>query len=193
MRSLAICSVLFWMTILAASGSRAATLNVVGGELIGASNVDVGGNLYNVEFLDGTCVDLYNGCDDESDFTFNNSADAQAASQALLDQVFLDVAAGPFDTQPWLVRGCTAVLCIVFTPYIAGLLLDTVIAWQATNLLFVDDQTQLVFIRESPNTFFISQSLWASWAPIPEPSTALLMGLGLVGLAVRRGSRRPTC
>jgi hypothetical protein len=36
-------------------------LNVVGGQLLGASNVDVGGNLFNVQFLDGTCIDLFDG------------------------------------------------------------------------------------------------------------------------------------
>ena len=52
MRSLAICFVLFWMMILVASSTSAAVLNVVGGQLLGASSVDVGGNLYNVEFVD---------------------------------------------------------------------------------------------------------------------------------------------
>jgi hypothetical protein len=75
--------------VLIAGGAQAATLNVVGGQLHGAFGVDVGGTLYNVEFLDGTCIALFNGCDAVSDFTFQSSALAASASQALLDQVFL--------------------------------------------------------------------------------------------------------
>ena len=50
--------------------ASAATLNVVGGQLMGASGVDVGGILYDVEFLDGTCIDLFSGCDESADFDF---------------------------------------------------------------------------------------------------------------------------
>jgi hypothetical protein len=81
--------VLAIVLVLMAGGAQAATLNVVGGQLHGAFGVDVGGTLYNVEFLDGTCIALFNGCDAVSDFTFQSSALAAAASQALLDQVFL--------------------------------------------------------------------------------------------------------
>ena len=52
------------------------------------SNVD--GSLYDFEFLDGTCVALFSGCDDISDFTFSTVAAATLASQALLDQVRLN-------------------------------------------------------------------------------------------------------
>ena len=88
--------------VLMASGAQAVTLNVVGGQLMGASGVDVGGTLYNVEFLDGTCIDLYSGCDENTDFTIDSEASALLASQALLDQVFLDVSEGSFDSLPGL-------------------------------------------------------------------------------------------
>ena len=80
--------VLAVVLVLVASSAQAATLNVVGGQLLGASDVLVDGSLYNVEFLDGTCIDLYNGCDDVSDFTFQTEAAALLAAQALLLQVF---------------------------------------------------------------------------------------------------------
>jgi hypothetical protein len=74
--------ILFVVLFLAASGTRAATLNVIDGQLVGASNVDVGGILYDVEFLNGTCIALFDGCDSSADFTFTNSVDAIAAAQA---------------------------------------------------------------------------------------------------------------
>ena len=70
------------------SSAFAATLNIVGGQLMGASNVLVGGNSYDVQFIEGTCIDLYNGCDEASDFTFQTEAAAILASQALHEQVF---------------------------------------------------------------------------------------------------------
>ena len=43
--------------------------------------MDVGGSLYDVEFLDGTCVDLFTGCDDLSGFTFTDQAFAMGEPQ----------------------------------------------------------------------------------------------------------------
>ena len=92
--------------VLMASGAQAATLNVVDGQLMGASDVLVDGNLYDVQFLDGTCIGLYNGCDEISDFTFQTLTSASLASQALLERVFLDGPAGTFDSSPSLTHGC---------------------------------------------------------------------------------------
>lgn len=44
----------FLVFLLVASGASAATLNVVGGQLLGASGVIVDGSSYDVTFLDGT-------------------------------------------------------------------------------------------------------------------------------------------
>ncbi len=92
---------------LAATSSLAATvqLNVVGGQLLGARNVDVNGMLYDVEFVDGTCVALFDGCDGESDFAFSTFQQARAAAQSLLDTVFLDGPLGDFDSDPDLTAG----------------------------------------------------------------------------------------
>jgi hypothetical protein len=105
------------LSLLTASTASAATLNVSGGQLLGASGVIVDGSSYDVAFLDGTCIALYSGCDEVSDFTFQSEAAAVLASQALLDQVFLD-GANLFDTDPELTEGCTATtLCEATTPY----------------------------------------------------------------------------
>ena len=71
--------------------SFAATLNVDGsGQKRGAAGVDVGGTLYDVTFRDVTCIALFDGCDEASDFTFATQGDARVASQALLDRVFVE-------------------------------------------------------------------------------------------------------
>jgi hypothetical protein len=49
------------MSIVCFTVGHTANLHVSGGQLVGASDVDVGGVLYNVEFRTGTCNDLYGG------------------------------------------------------------------------------------------------------------------------------------
>ena len=100
-------ALLIWAVVMGwSSGAFAATLDVVGGQLLGASNVNVGGTLYNVQFIDGTCVALFNGCNEASDFTFTEPVSALSAAQALLDQVFLDGPSGSFDSIPYLTANC---------------------------------------------------------------------------------------
>jgi hypothetical protein len=93
--------------------AAAATLNVdANGILTGASGVTVGTNIYNVEFLDGSCVSLFSNCAADPatsslpPFAFTTLADAIAAGDALLLQVFVDGAQGNFDTVPGSTRGC---------------------------------------------------------------------------------------
>ncbi len=99
------------------STTNAATLNVVGGQLVGASGVDVDGALYNVQFVDGSCVSVFYGCE-VSDFDFQTQALAVLATQALLDQVLLDGPLGLFDSDPELTAGCSDLsVCTVFIPF----------------------------------------------------------------------------
>ena len=189
MRKLVLAAVL----VLVAGGAQAVTLDVIGGQLMGASNVLVDGSFYDVQFLDGTCIERYNGCDDVSDFTFQTQASAVLASQALLDQVFLDGVEGQFDSDPGLTRGCGGYRCRTHTPFIVVGWGSTFIAAEALNDFF--EYIDVVALPPSylANTDFAnSQSLnFAVWSPtiIPEPSTALLLGLGLTGLAAK-GRRR---
>ena len=112
-------AILLAVFMLASFSAGAANLNVAGGQLMGATGVIVDGSSYNVAFLDGTCIALYDGCDDASDFTFQTAAAATLASQALLDQVFLD-GIGLFDSNPALTNGLThANTGSALTPYYA--------------------------------------------------------------------------
>jgi hypothetical protein len=194
MRMFILSVVLFFV----AGAAQAATLNVVAGELRGASGVDVGGNFYDVQFLDGTCIDLFNGCDEASDFTFNSLASATLASQALSDQVFLDGAEGNFDSQSFLTRGCLPFLgvgCFLFTPF--NITNGTgVVTSYLLNQSFdsIDDVGELNLFSYSiltdPSSEFPSTwALFSPATPVPEPSTALLLVLGLTGLA-GKGRRR---
>ena len=61
--------ILITVVVLMAGGALAATLDIVGGQLLGASAENLGGTDHDVEFVDGTCNPLHNGCDDVSDVT----------------------------------------------------------------------------------------------------------------------------
>jgi hypothetical protein len=52
------------------------------GKLSGATGVDVGGSLFDVSILDGSCTGLFLGCDATEDFVFTTLGDATVAAQA---------------------------------------------------------------------------------------------------------------
>lgn len=185
------------------SAVQAATPVIVDGQLKGASNVDVDGVLYDVEFVEGTCISVFDGCDSAEDFTFGDLATVAAASQALVDQVFLDRAEGAFDTDPTTTYGCTnAGLGSVQSPY-AVFAPDDIgvgIALNASTEIHdgIDDgNTQATADSSAGAGQFYVFAVWTpSTSAVPGPG--LLVGLALCvtgasaccGRAGRRGSGR---
>ncbi|MEQ1890654.1 MAG: hypothetical protein ABL951_15995 [Alphaproteobacteria bacterium] len=180
----------------APSATATVILDVQGGVLFGARNVDVAGTLYYVEFLDGTCVGVFGDCDETPSFQFTDLISSTGAAQALLDQVFLDSAAGHFDSHPELIRGCSFVsVCFVDIPYHSARINTELLAYDIRTVangsptLFGSDH--LVGDPLSPNTstdsnqntFGVVQTTWAKFSqgspipvpvPVPEPGTLFL-------------------
>ena len=200
--SRALCATFAIVGILAVTqpASAAAILVNANGQLIGATGVDVQGSLYDVTFTDESCVIVYEGCDAVSDFLFTTQSAASAASQALLDQVFIDGPSGLFDTLPGLTFGCLATSreCYALTPYgfrqvVQG---TQFLSGGAVNRI-VGDQTN--FAAVFPDTDFerFNQGfaahgysfILADWSPaatVPEPASILLLATGVLGAGVRR-------
>ena len=175
------------------------------GILTGAKNISLNNIWYDVKFKDGSCINLFNGCYENSVFMFQSEYEATIASQALLDYVFLDTKEGLFDSYPNLTNGCNdgsfQFLCRAATPYeisierpgtFNAIVADNFDIAEETNPFRpAKDGATMVYGLRTLSTFNDSFTTWALWqrsakVSVPEPSAYLLMGLGLIGLAYTR-------
>lgn len=178
--------------------ANSATLNVdSGGNLLGAFDVDVGGTLYNVEFVDGSCSEVFDGCDGADDFTFFQSeSDALLASQALIENVFIDVSLGMFDSDPKLTSGCdNQVRCFVYTPWVTDFSMLISLA-SARNLSPSSGFSDVVLSQQfsfSVESALSDSAAWARWStpsPVPVPAALVLFASALAGMTGVRLTRR---
>jgi hypothetical protein len=176
---------------LMATSSLAASLVVQGGQLIGATGVDVEGSLYNVQFLDGFYSDTFQ---DESDLDTTSEAQARLFGQALMDQVFVDTAEGLFDSDPELTFGCGNLNeCIVWIPFDIDFNTFEVTAVLAINRRAGAIQPEGVRDVLGGNNYsnnFADDTNWvyADWQVVPVPAAVWLFAsaLGLLGWMHRK-------
>jgi hypothetical protein len=167
-------------------------------QLLGARGVIIDGWSYDVRFIDSSCDILWRGCD-RNRFLFKSEYYARLASQALLDQVFLDFAPHlPFDTVPWATNGITASLAQVWTPFGTyseqGRLYVNVI--HALNFDGIDTDAVIGpgAFKASHNTMTndaYPQLVYAYWT-VPEPSVIALLACSILMLAIVRGKHQHT-
>ncbi len=198
------------------SAQAAVVWNWDGLNLVGAQNINVDGTPYNVEFKDGTCIELFGGCNELSDFTFTTEAEVKAALQSLLDQVLLDIndIGQPFDSTPYLTEGCVSASpahCDIQTPFGFGDQIngDPGVKYflarnggaNITDFQFFDGVRgeftgDPAYDTASTNATLGQFETWAVWSPypvspVPVPAALWLFGtalIGLVGFSKRRKS-----
>jgi hypothetical protein len=191
--------------VIGGSAQAAVILNISGGQLTGAYDIDIGGTLFDVSFGDGTCAGLFDGCDSASDFDFTDEASARAAAQALLTQVFIDSTLGNFDSDYSLTLGCESTTslflqyCLPFIPYyltsggVGGVFprFDTDFIGTFTTLSNWDTsvQTYITWAKfnlasERPPAGTIDPDA------VPEPSALGLLGIGFMSLGMIGYGRR---
>lgn len=156
------------------------------GKITGATGVIVEGESYSVNFVDGSCIDLYSGCNENSDFVFNTLGQATAASQALLDQVFIDVVLDTFDLDPEKTVGCTnSGLCRSLTLYALSATAGAIAGATADNdAVEANDVVTLnIGVGDGLDLNDVSIATYAVWtanpSSVPLPASIYLFTLAL--------------
>ena len=172
---------------LSLSANAATLLTNSSGQLTGALDIDVDGALYDVSFVDGSCSDLFNGCNESSDFTFTTYNQASMATTALFAQVLIDTSSGDFDSSPQLTNGCSHYSrCDIHTPYRIFEIGETSRVSGRSAINFASAGDQLGTSSSDVDGDLTSEilSTYAVWAPspVPVPAAAWLFGSALIGL-----------
>lgn len=181
-----------------ANASLMLNIDSTSGKLLGASNININGEFYDVSFVDGICTALFSGCDEQSDFFWKSSEESKVASQALLGNVFVNSANGLFDSSPELTFGCSSNRfndCFVLTPYLSVPVSNELYGFAAWNLAGATaDRTTFLTTGIGSDTGrvgaeFLTYAVWSrsqAAQVVTEPSTLTVFALGLIGLVFRR-------
>jgi len=184
--------------VVSATWSHAApVLKVVDGRLAGADHVAVGSLFFDVEFVEGTCAEVYGSCTLAAFQPFADLDTARAAGQALLDTVLIDSALGLFDTKPELTYGCSyRGACSIFMPQTVGPTL--VRGFGVNNMSPIYELNNIDGISSPQGVQAIldfdsrgADIVFARWtasaaAPIPLPATPYLVVVALASLFLVR-------
>lgn len=187
-------TILALILIAAPLGANAVPI-VVGGQLVGATAVDVSGTLYDVDFVDGIFNDIFGAT---PSFVADSFFAARQFGDALLNSVLLDGPLGMFDSRPELTIGCPdTTYCEILTPYAIGSVFPFDVSTNAAINLNIDSDNALNNFERSSTLSSVGRTyVWAVWTPTPvvvpvaEPGSLLMLATGLLAFGVFR--RRET-
>lgn len=170
--------------------------NVSSGQLVGISNLEVGGSLYNVVIGDGSYTGIFGTTSDFADSTSAENA-ANAIVAALRSASALPAG---INSDPALVNGCNGSggECDIFIPFGVQYPSPGAPGQNQINLwdsylylghVGVGWETQTSNILTNLSTSSFGYSTYAKFnlvTPIPEPSSIILFATGLLGLWSRK-------
>lgn len=168
------------------SFSSAAVLQITAGSLTGATDIDVDGTRYDVEFISQNCYGLFSGCNSNT-FQFNNATLASLASAALAQQVFNDFNSVHlnYDTNPQFTSNITNNIEGFFlTPYMSiGPNGRDVVSSAFVNGTGIVDSFDTIQIAKGARPYGWGTYAYWTVSPVPQPATIWLFGLGTILLA----------
>ena len=154
----------------------------------GASGIDVNGSLFDAEFIDGSCIDLFSGCDDDSDFAIaaDHIFDAMTSLLGLIN------ATPAIDDNPQ-VAGCFAAYnCGMISPYMtSGVGSGVILLFNANVGSGIEDQLGIIGLDRYVDTSLSPGRTWTRWslhvnegdvAPVPLPVPILLLACAIACL-----------
>lgn len=169
----------------------------------GVTGLILDGTSYDIEFVEGTCASVFDGCDEQSDFALNSSNIVDAI-QALSDAINGTL----FDRNVSLINGCEDEPCEIltaYTPEIAGDERSVGIVQEFdVEFLFGSplDSTAVLPVSidlDTASPTNLSEYVWSRWtetsvpdpSPIPLPAglPLLLGGVGALAALRARKSR----
>lgn len=173
----------------------APVLQIEKGILIGAKSVNINNVFYDVTFKGQNFVEAYEIIGSTSSkMIFSIESEARAASQALLDQVFLDGPRGQFDTNPLLTRGCDwKDFCLVLTPFVGdGEWSNIEVATAVNRADMLDHVTgRRIYDPYDDIPLIGTYAFWmVSEHQVPEPTSVALLSIALMGLGIARRKQK---
>ena len=175
-------------------------------QLVGATGIEINGEVYQVQFADSSCIFLFNDCDETTDFFFPDAQSGLEANLALLEQVLLDLPSGLFDSEPELTHGCYShIQCSIVTP--VGSVAPQLEVFPAVFLINKKDQRNDIhtgsgstfrasdFGLRNSSADTLTYAIWSkeagSGVSVPVPASFLLYSSALVAILIMK-DRPPT-